>query len=155
MNTREQIKAYIASQPEPKRSDMHELHRIILQLMPKCRLWFLDGKNEKGQTVSNPNIGYGFQTIKYAAGKTREFYQIGISANTTGVSVYVFGIKDKKYLAQAYGKKLGRASVTGYCIKFRTLQDININILEEAMRYGIEQTSIQQSVESASRAPES
>ena len=142
MNIQDQIKEYITSQPEPKRSDMQALHRIILQVMPACKLWFLDGKDDKGKTVSNPNIGYGSHTIKYADGKTREFYQIGLSANATGVSVYVLGIKDKKYLAQAYGKKLGRASVTGYCIKFRTLQDVNRDILEEAMRYGIEQTSI-------------
>ena len=142
MNVEQQIKKLITSQPEPKRSDMQELHRIILELMPKCKLWFLDGKDDEGQTVSNPNIGYGFQTIKYADGKTREFYQIGISANTTGISVYILGIKDKKYLAQTYGKKLGKANITGYCIKFKTLKDINIDLLEAAMRYGIEQTNI-------------
>src|SRR5438876_10405562 len=110
MNVQGQIKEYIASQPEPKRSDMKELHRIILQEMPACKLWFLDGKDDKGKTVSNPNIGYGLQTIKYADGKTREFYQIGMSANTTGISVYILGIKDKKYLARTYEKKLGKAS---------------------------------------------
>ena len=138
MNIQEQIKKYIAAQPEPKRSDMQALHRIILQVSPACKLWFLDGKNSENKTVSNPNIGYGFQTIKYADGKTREFYQIGLSANTTGISVYVLGIKDKKYLAQAYGKKIGKASVTGYCIKFKTLKDINIDILKAAIRDGAE-----------------
>ena len=141
MNIREQIQKYIALQPEPKRSDVQKLHGIILELMPKCRLWFLDGKDEKGKTVSNPNIGYGLQTLKHADGRQRDFYQIGVSANTTGISVYIFGIKDKKYLAKAFGKELGKASVTGYCIKFRTLRDINMNVLESAMRYGIEQTS--------------
>ena len=142
MNVHEQIKVYIATQPEPKRSDMHELHGIMLELMPECRLWFFDGKDEKGRTVSNPNIGYGFQTIRYADGKTREFYQVGISANTTGISVYILGIEDKKYLAETYGKELGKASVSGYCIKFKTLKDVNIDILQTAIRHGIEQTSI-------------
>ena len=138
MNVQEQIKKYITSHPEPKRSDMHELHRIILQVMPTCKLWFLDGKNSENKTVSNPNIGYGFYTIKYADGTTREFYQIGLSANTTGISVYILGIEDKKYLAQTYGKELGKASVTGYCIRFKTLKDINIEILEAAIRFGFE-----------------
>ena len=138
MNVKEEIKKYIASQPEPKRSEMQELHLHILQVLPKCKLWFLDGKDDKGKTVSNPNIGYGSYNIKYTDGTTREFYQIGMSANTTGISVYILGIKDKKYLAQAYGKKLGKASVTGYCIKFKTLKDINIDILEAAIRYGVE-----------------
>ena len=140
MNTREQIQEYLGAQPEPKRSDMQELHRVILGRMPKCKLWFLDGTDDKGRTVSNPNIGYGLQTIKYADGRAREFYQIGMSANTTGISVYIIGMKDKKYLAQTYGRELGKASVTGYCIKFKTLKDINIEILEAAIRYGVEQT---------------
>jgi len=143
MNVQEQIKEYIAAQPEPKRSEMLQLHHMILGLMPACELWFLDGKDEKGKTISNPNIGYGSQTIQYANGKTREFYKLGISANTAGISVYIMGISDKKYLAQTFGKELGKASVTGYCIKFKALTDINIDVLKAAIRYGIEQASIQ------------
>ncbi|HTQ64082.1 MAG TPA: hypothetical protein VMI12_04755 [Puia sp.] len=138
MNVQELIKNYIASQPEPKRSEMQDLHLLTLRVLPKCKLWFLDGKNGENKTVSNPNIGYGLQTIKYANGETREFYKIGISANKTGISVYILGIKDKNYLAQTFGKKLGKASVTGYCIKFKSLKDINIDILEAAIRYGFE-----------------
>ena len=138
MNVQAQIQKYIGSQSEPKRSDMEALHRILLQVMPACKLWFLDGKNSENKTVSNPNIGYGLNTIKYADGTTREFYQIGLSANKTGISVYILGIKDKKYLAQTYGKELGKASVTGYCIRFKTLKDINIDTLEASIRYGLE-----------------
>lgn len=141
MDTQEQIQAYIASQAEPKLSDMHELHRRILQVLPGCRLWFDNGKNSENKIVSNPNIGYGFYTIKYADGKTRDFFQIGLSANQTGISVYIMGIKDKSYLAQTFGNKLGKASVSGYCIRFKTLKDINLDILEAAIRYGTEFTS--------------
>ena len=135
MSVQEQIKNYIASLPEPKRSEMQELHSIILEVMPACKLWFLDGKNSENKTVSNPNIGYGLHTMKYADGTTRDFYQIGLSANNTGISVYILGIEDKKYLAEVYGKQLGKASVTGYCIRFKTLKDINIDVLEAAIRY--------------------
>ena len=138
MTVQGQIKKYITSQPEPKRSDMQALHRGILQVNPACKLWFFDGKNSENKTVTNPNIGYGFYTIKYADGKTRDFFQIGMSATKTGISVYILGIKDKKYLANTYGKKLGKASVTGYCINFKTLKDINIEILEAAIRFGFE-----------------
>ena len=139
MNVQEQIKKYITSQSEPKRSEMKELHLFIHHVLPGCKLWFLDGKNSENKTVSNPNIGYGVHTIKYADGTNREFYQIGLSANKTGISVYILGIKDRTYLAKTFGKKLGKASVTGYCIKFKTLKDLNLDILEEAIRYGIEQ----------------
>lgn len=139
MSVQEQIDGYIAGQPEPKRSDMQALHRIILGVMPGCKLWFLDGKNSEGKTVSNPNVGYGLRTIKYADGKTSAFYQIGMSANTTGISVYVLGIDDKAYLPKTYGSTIGKASVTGYCIKFKRLQDVNLEALEAAVRDGVAQ----------------
>jgi hypothetical protein len=138
MNVHEQIKNYIDSQPEPKRTDMQELHRIIVHIIPGGKLWFLDGKNSENKTVSNPNIGYGSYTIQYANGDSREFYQIGMSANTTGISIYVMGIKDRTYLAKTYAKQIGKASVSGYCIKFKALKDINVDILQAAIRYGIE-----------------
>ena len=138
MTIQQQIDTYIASQPEPKRSDLQALHGLLLRVSPACQLWFTDGKNSEGKIVANPNIGYGVYTIQYADGTSREFYRIGLSANTTGISVYIMGIKDKTYLATTYGKEIGKASVTGYCIKFKTLKDIHLDILEAAIRYGLE-----------------
>lgn len=138
MNVEEQIEEYIASQPEPKRIDMQELHQLTLQLLPGCRLWFTDGKNSEGKVVANPNIGYGSYTINYADGTSREFYQIGLSANKTGISVYILGLADKAYLAKTFGESIGKASVTGYCIKFKCLKDLNIDVLQAAIRYGFE-----------------
>ena len=141
MTIDQQIKEYIAGQSEPKRADMEMLHQMILKLTPGKKLWFLDGKNDEGKGVSNPNIGYGEQTIKYADGSTRPFYQIGLSANTSGISLYIIGIDDKTYLAKTYGKELGKASVTGYCIKFTKLADINVDVLQTALQFGFSQKS--------------
>lgn len=138
MTIQEIINTYITSLPEPKRSEMEELHQLMLQLLPGCKLWFEDGKNSENKTVSNPTIGYGFQILKYANGTTKEFFQIGLSPNQTGISVYILGIEDKTYLAQTYAKELGKAKVTGYCIKFKTLKDINVDVLGAAVRYGVE-----------------
>ena len=138
MTTTTQITDYINSQPEQKRLDMYELHRIIQELNPDGQLWFMDGKNEENKVVSNPNIGYGFQILQYADGSTKDFYQIGISANTTGISVYILGIEDKTFLSKTYGDTIGKATMTSYCIKFKKLQDLNIETLKAALRYGIQ-----------------
>lgn len=138
MTVQQQIQEHIASQPEPKRADMLQLHNLMLQILPEGKLWFDSGVDSNNKTVANPTIRYGFFVIKYANGSTRDFFQIGVSANKTGISVYILGLKDKKYLAQTYGEKIGKASVTGYCIKFKALKDINIDVLEEAIRYRLE-----------------
>lgn len=136
MHVQDQIAAYIAAQPEPKRTDLQTLHDRILAILPDARTWFLDGRDESGKIVSNPNIGFGERLIRYADGNTREFYRIGLSANTSGISVYILGIEDKNHLAEAYGATLGKAKVTGYCIRFKALKDIDLEVLEAAIRYG-------------------
>lgn len=87
--------------------------------------------------MSNPNIGYGGYTITYADWSSREFYRIGLSANTTGISVYVLGLDDKTFLARTYGGSIGKARVTGYCIKFRNIAAINVDALQAAIQYGM------------------
>jgi hypothetical protein len=137
MDISDQVEAYLASQPEPKRADLRQLHTHMLASFPECRLWFSDGTNAGGKVVANPNIGYGAYTITYADGSSREFYRIGLSANTTGISVYVLGLDDKTYLARTCGASIGKASVTGYCIKFKRLAAIHVDALQAAIRHGM------------------
>lgn len=137
MNTQQQINDYITSQPEPKNSEMQLLHTNIMELMPTCTLWFLDGKNAEGKVIANPNIGYGHQVMNYADGSTKDFYKVGLSGNKTGISVYIMGVTDKTFLAQTYGKAIGKASITGYCIKFKSLKDIDLTVLKSAVQFGL------------------
>lgn len=142
MSAQIQIQSYINSLAESKRLEMQSLHDSIAALLPDAQLWFIDGKDETGKIVCNPNIGYGRQQLHYADGKTKEFYQIGLSANTTGFSVYILGLSDKKYLINTYAKSLGKASVTSYCLKFKTVKDIDLEVLKSAILDGVAQTQI-------------
>ncbi|MFT4108958.1 hypothetical protein [Propionicimonas sp.] len=134
MDVHEQVEAYLACQPEPKRADLRTVHARVLAEFPGCRLWFSDGRNEAGKVVANPGIGYGVRTITYANGSSREFYRIGLGANATGISVYVLGLPDRTHLARSYGESIGKAGVTGYCIRFRRLSDIDQDVLLAAIR---------------------
>ena len=137
MTISQQVEIYLASQPKPKQTELRQLHAMMLAEFPDCRLWFTDGKNEDGKVVANPNIGYGEYTITYADGSSRAFYRIGLSANSAGISVYVLGLDDKTYLGRTYGASIGKAKVTGYCIRFRHLADIDIGVLLAAVRHGM------------------
>ena len=136
----DQVNRYLDSIPEPKQTDMRRLHGVILEMNPGCKLWFLDGKDGSGKVVSNPNIGYGSLNKKYADGAIKAFYQAGISANSTGISVYIMGMDDKKYLQAKYAHAIGKASITGYCIKFKALKDIDLDVLKGAIQDGMERT---------------
>lgn len=134
MNIKSQIKELIRSQAEPKQVEMQELHNLILKLMPNCKQWFFDGKNEDGKQVAYPTIGYGNYIITYKDGSTKEFFRIGLIANPTGLAVHVMGIDDRKYLSNTYGKTIGKAKVGSYGITFKSIKDINLEILKEVIQ---------------------
>ncbi|WP_309646053.1 DUF1801 domain-containing protein [Phenylobacterium sp.] len=133
MGVREQIDRYTDDQPPAKREELRELHRRILAISPDAKLWFLDGRNEAGKVVSNPSIGYGTATLSYADGGSKMFYKIGLSANSSGLSVYVMGLEDKTFLSGTYGSRLGKAKITGYCIRFRSTKDVDLHVFEEVV----------------------
>lgn len=134
MDLHTQIEAYLSTLPPTKQADLQRLHQYICALMPNCTLWFLDGKNELGKTISNPNIGYGQHIITQANGKTRTFYKIGICATGSGISVYFMGTPSKTYLAEKLGSNIGKAKVSGYCVSFSSLKQIHLPTLEATIR---------------------
>ncbi len=138
MSTQGQVESCFSSLPGPKQSEMRLLQELVLRVSPECQLWFSDGKNDQGKVVANPSAGFGCYNINYADGTSKDFYRIGLSANTTGISVYIMGLEDKTFLARTFGQTLGKASVTGYCIKFKTIKDINLAVLQAAIRYVLE-----------------
>lgn len=133
MDVQEQIETWIAEQPERKREDIQALHRRIAAMSPDGRLWFVSGRNEAGKAVANPSVGYGTYINRTADGRASEVYRVGLSATASGISVYLLGIKDRMYLPQTFGGRLGKAKVTGYCISFRSLKDVNLPLLAEAI----------------------
>ncbi len=53
------------------------------------------------------------------------------------------GIQERKLLPNTFGKTIRKATITGYCIKFKSLKDIDLAVLDEAIRYGLAQTAAQ------------
>lgn len=135
-----EIENYFSGIPEPKRKDLEHLHIQILRMFSNPRCWYLDGKNEEGKVVSNPNVGYGSCFLKLAGGKTREFYQVGLSANTAGISIYLMGLNDSNFLV-SHALSLGKAKITSYVIRFKKLADLNESVLLEVIREGIRKSS--------------
>lgn len=140
MDIKDTIQHFLSEQAEPKQTELRELHQLLLRFLPDGKLWFDNGINSDNKVVCNPVIGYGQQTLHYANGTTKDFFQIGISATKTGISVYLIGLKDKKYLSDTFQHKIGKAKISGYCIAFKTIKDIDMAVLETIISYGIAAT---------------
>jgi hypothetical protein len=137
MDINNQIATFISTQTPTKQVDLLLLNELLLQLMPGAKRTFFDGLNADGKVVANPTIGYGEGTLNYADGSSKETFRIGVSANKTGISIYLIGLNDHDYLAKHFGSIIGKASVKAYCIRFKTLKDIHLDVLRETLLYGV------------------
>lgn len=137
-----QIQSHFEKLENAKSIELQQLHQLIVKINPTCKLWFDNGINDEGKVVTNPTIGYGLQTLHYAKGNSREFFQIGICATSTGISIYLIGLKDKNNLKETFSPSIGKATITGYCVKYKRLSDLNSDILTNLIRFAFSTTSL-------------
>ena len=121
-------KEYIASLSDEKKKNMEFLLSKISEVLP----------NEKPFMMSGI-IGFGKYHFKYASGREGDWLTIGLKENKTGYSIYICSI-DKvtnKYLIDINSKKIGKASCGKSCIRFKKLEDIDLDFVLSLIKKGI------------------
>ena len=76
-------------------------------------------------------IGYGEMSYNNSSGKNVEWFGIGLAEQKNYISLYVNAVDGNQYLAQKYKGKLGKVKVGKSSVSFKTLDDIDLNALEE------------------------
>ncbi len=134
MKIEEQIDHHLNALPKEKGDELRLLFDIIRNEIPKAQLHFFDGKNAEGKVVANPTIGFGNCRLHYADGRHQDTFRLGISANSTGLSIHILGLKDKIFLTEFLGTRLGKVKITGYAIRCRRMSEIEEGVLRELVR---------------------
>ncbi|MCR4324745.1 MAG: DUF1801 domain-containing protein [Candidatus Curtissbacteria bacterium] len=81
-------------------------------------------------------IGYGKYHYKYASGREGEWATIALASQKNYISVYVCGVKDGKYVAEAHKDDLPKASIGKSCIRFKKTEDIDLDVLKKVILEG-------------------
>ena len=120
---------YLASLPAETGADMTALHERIRAALPGhgCCVWagvFWGGSE---QTI----IGYGDMSYVRSDKKRVEWFLVGLARQKNYYSVYVNAADGRRYLAEAYTDRLGKAKVGKSSISFRTLDDVDLAVLSE------------------------
>lgn len=139
MFTEEKITQHLTTLAPEKSEALSRLYQLIHLETSSSDLQFFDGKNEEGKVVTNPTIGFGKSRIHYANGRFQDTFRIGICATSTGLSIYILGLEDKKFLQDFLGDRLGKAKITGYAISFKKMSEIDESVLRELIRTVTEQ----------------
>lgn len=134
MTTEILIEQHFQNLPSPKAEALRGLYQLLREEIPQAELHFFDGRNEAGKVVTNPTIGFGKSRIHYTNGSFQDTFRIGICATSIGLSIYILGLEDKKFLNEFLGDRLGKAKITGYAIGFKKTSDIDLSVLRELIR---------------------
>ncbi|HXE75243.1 MAG TPA: DUF1801 domain-containing protein [Candidatus Xenobia bacterium] len=119
-------KEYIESLPDPRRSEMKALHKLITRTAPalKPKLW--------GGT-----IGYGQFHYRYATGREGDWFVVGLANRKDGISFYSCLTDGKQYIAEKHKKDLPKADIGRSCIRFKRLADIDLRVLARIIKENV------------------
>jgi hypothetical protein len=121
------IDEFLTSIPEGVRNDMITLDREISAVMQGLPRVLLEGKLWGG--TDQEIIGYGLDSYVRSDGKRVEWAVVGLALQKNYISVYINTVEDRQYLAEKYGKSLGKVKVGKSSISFARLDDIDLHEL--------------------------
>ena len=118
---------------------METLDRAITERMPGQTRVLYEGKLWGG---SDQNIiGYGKFRYTNSSGKTVEWFMVGLAAQKSHISIYINAVDDDGYLVPRYKDRLGKAKVGSASIGFKSLADVDIDVLMELVDMAASQTT--------------
>jgi hypothetical protein len=107
-------------------ADLKALDKLIRKSAPNLEPYFM-------ATGTLTLLGYGKQHYRYASGREGDFCTVGLASQKAHLSLYVCVTKGGRYLAEIYGKRLGKASLGKSCIRFKRLEDLDQGVLAELL----------------------
>ena len=128
---------HIASLPDGQREDIERLDASISKVMTGFPTTVWTGKFWGG--TDQAIIGYGDFTYKGASGRTGEWFVVGLAAQKQHLSVYVNAVGGGGSLIKSYAERLGKVKVGSGVVSFRSLDDVDLDVLLELVGRAREQ----------------
>jgi len=116
-------KEYLAKLDPPRQAEIKRIDKLIRQTVPEQKPFIVAGM-----------LGYGRFHYKYASGREGDWCRIGLASNKSYISLYACGLDERGYVAERYKKKLPKASIGKTCVRFKTLDDLDLEALKALLR---------------------
>ena len=118
------VEKHIASLPDGRREAVQAVHDAVRAAAPELEatMW------------SDRIISYGTFRYRYESGREGDWFPIGLANNKGYVSLYICAADENGYLAEQNADRLGKVSVGKSCIRFKRLDDIDLDVVAELSR---------------------
>ncbi len=128
----ESIEEFFAAAGEQREPVLRELDKLIQDAAPEMKRELID-------MTGGAMLGYGKFHYQYTSGREGDWWTIVLANQKNHLSLYVCALAGDEYLSEVYGDKLGKVSIGKSCIRFKKIEDLNLeqitNIVREASEW--------------------
>jgi len=117
------IKEYMDALPEDRKEIITALDALIKKEAPTLKPHFAYNM-----------LGYGSFKYKNYKKETIDWPTVALASQKNYISLYVCAVEDGKYIAEENKAKLGKVSVGKSCIRFKKLEDLNLDELKKVIK---------------------
>lgn len=106
----------------------------------KKTMQFIDAFIRKTAPSLKPHFAYnmpGYGSFKYRNYKKEpiDWPVVSLASQKNYISLYVCAVDSKEYVAEKYAKELGKVSVGKSCIRFKKVEDLNLETLKKVLQF--------------------
>jgi len=117
------VKEYLAALPKERREPIEFLHKLIQKTAPKLKSHFAYNM-----------LGYGSFPYRNYKKEMIEWPIIALASQKNYMSLYVCAVENGKYIAERHKRDLGKVSVGKSCIRFKKLDDLNLETVKKVIK---------------------
>jgi uncharacterized protein YdhG (YjbR/CyaY superfamily) len=117
------IKEYFDQLPPDRRETLVALDTFIKKVAPTLKPHFAYNM-----------LGYGSFKYKNNKKELLDWPTVGVANQKNYISVYVCAVQNGEYVAEKHQKELGKVSVGKSCIRFKTLEDLDLKTFEKVLK---------------------
>ena len=122
-NEAQSVEEYLLMVPDNQKQNIDFLHDFIQKAVPNLKPYF----------ASNM-IGYGSFYYLDSKKQKRDWPIIALANQKNYISIYVCAIVEDKSAVEEYKKELGKLSKGISCIRFKKIEEINLETLEIVLK---------------------
>jgi hypothetical protein len=122
-NEAKSVEEYLLGVPDDQKQDINFIHDFIQKAVPNLKPYF----------ASNM-IGYGSFYYLDSKKQKRDWPIIALANQKNYISIYVCAIVEDKSEVEKFKKELGKLSKGISCIRFKKIEDINLETLKIVLK---------------------
>ncbi len=116
------VNEYLSQIPKERKELISYLHNFIQKAAPSLKPHFAYNM-----------LGYGSFKYKNYKSEVIDWPTVALANQKNYVSVYVCAVDNGEYLAEKHKERLGKVSVGKSCIRFKKLEDVNLDVLKQVI----------------------